>query len=76
MVLAALPWTYWLAVPLLAATVLDLIGIAVVYYRRVLVPQHLWRQREQAQRRALRSSDEVQASVDRDDLAGDVRRVA
>jgi hypothetical protein len=78
--LAAVPWTYWLALPLLVATVLDLIAITVVYYRKVIVPQHLWRQRQDAQRRAAArrpvQSDEVQPAVDRDDFAGDVRRVA
>jgi hypothetical protein len=37
---AAVPWTYWLAYPLLAWAVLNVIGVLVVYYLKVIKPQH------------------------------------
>jgi hypothetical protein len=39
---AAKPWTYWMAPPLLAATVLLVLGMAIRYYRRILAPQYQW----------------------------------
>jgi hypothetical protein len=34
-VIAAEPWTYWLAVPLLVADILFLVGFAILYGRRM-----------------------------------------
>ena len=41
MFLAALPWAYWMAIPLLAATVLALVGFAAVYMKKVVEPHLL-----------------------------------
>ncbi len=43
---AARPWHYWLAVLLLATGMLLLLGIAIGYYRQVLVPLHQRRMAE------------------------------
>jgi hypothetical protein len=40
--IAAQPWTYWLSIPILVVTVLNLIGIGAVYYGKVMVPKHEW----------------------------------
>jgi hypothetical protein len=42
MLLAALPWTYWLALPLLAGTLAVLVGFAVVYLKKVVEPHVLY----------------------------------
>ena len=41
MFLAALPSTYWMALPLLGATVLFLVGFGLVYLKKVVEPQIL-----------------------------------
>ena len=41
MFLAALPWTYWMAMPLLGATVLLLVGFGLVYLKKVVEPHML-----------------------------------
>ena len=38
MFLAAFPWTYWMALPLLVATLLALAGFGLVYLRKVVEP--------------------------------------
>jgi hypothetical protein len=40
--IAAQPWTYWLSIPILVLSVLNLIGFAAVYYSKVIVPKHQW----------------------------------
>ena len=42
MLLAALPWTYWLALPFLAASVAVLVVFALVYLKRVVEPHVLY----------------------------------
>lgn len=42
MLLAALPWTYWLALPLLAGTAVVLIGFTLVYLKKVVEPHMLY----------------------------------
>lgn len=42
MLLAALPWTYWLALPLLAGTLAVLAGFALVYLKKVVEPYVLY----------------------------------
>lgn len=41
MLLAALPWTYWLAFPLLAGILAMLVGFALVYLKKVVEPHVL-----------------------------------
>ena len=41
MLLAAFPWTYWMALPLLVATVLFLVGFGLVYLKKVVEPHIL-----------------------------------
>ena len=41
MLLAALPWTYWMALPLLVAAVLVLAGFGLVYLKKVVEPHIL-----------------------------------
>ena len=40
--IAAVVWTYWLAFPLLAVMVVAVVGMAWLYYRRVLVARYDW----------------------------------
>ena len=42
MLLAALPWTYWLALPLLVGTLAVLVGFALVYLKKVVEPHVLY----------------------------------
>ncbi len=42
MLLAALPWTYWLAFPLLAGILAVLVGFALVYLKKVVEPHVLY----------------------------------
>jgi|GEM_PF-4868570 hypothetical protein len=42
MLLAALPWTYWLALPLVAASVAVLVVFALVYLKKVVEPHVLY----------------------------------
>ena len=51
MFLAALPWTYWMALPLLGATVLFLVGFGLVYLKKV-VEHHILLQDSLAAARA------------------------
>lgn len=41
---AALPWTFWIAPVLFVGTLLLLVMVGVGYYRRVAVPGHRWRE--------------------------------
>ena len=41
MFLAALPWTYWMALPLLAGWAVVLPGFALVYLKKVVEPHVL-----------------------------------
>jgi hypothetical protein len=50
LVAAAKPWTYWIAPPLLVATVLALLAVATVYYRKVVAPSYALMLEEQRQR--------------------------
>lgn len=38
MLLAARPWTYWMALPLAVSSALALLGFAAVYLRKVVAP--------------------------------------
>lgn len=40
----AKPWTYWIAPPLLAASLLLIVALAIGYYRKVAVPRFHWEQ--------------------------------
>jgi len=42
MLLAALPWTYWLALPLLVGALAVLVGFALVYLKKVVEPHVLY----------------------------------
>ncbi len=41
-VVAAMPWTYWMAFPLLGATVLALVAFFVLYLKKVVEPRFLY----------------------------------
>ena len=42
LVVAALPWTYWMVFPVLALTVLSLLVFGVVYLKKVVEPRVLY----------------------------------
>ena len=42
LVVAALPWTYWVVFPVLALTVLSLLVFGVVYLKKVVEPRVLY----------------------------------
>ena len=42
MFLAALPWTYWMALPLLVGSVIMLVAFALVYLKKVVEPHVLY----------------------------------
>lgn len=42
MFLAALPWTYWMALPLMIGTAVVLIGFALLYLKKVVEPHVLY----------------------------------
>ncbi|HEX2047162.1 MAG TPA: hypothetical protein VHF27_05325 [Acidimicrobiales bacterium] len=41
MFFAAMPWTYWMALPILAASVLATVAFGLVYLKRVVEPDLL-----------------------------------
>ena len=59
---AARPWTYWLAPPLLVAELVLIVGLAIEYYRKVLVPSYQ-RQLYEEQRRIEQLSNPGTATV-------------
>lgn len=56
---AAKPWTYWLAPPLLIGTIVLIVVLHVGYYRKVVVPAHLWRLEDQKRRRDPEATADV-----------------
>ncbi len=42
MFLAALPWTYWMALPLLVGSLIMLVGFGLVYLKKVVEPHVLY----------------------------------
>ncbi len=61
---AARPWTYWLALPLLVAELVLIVGLAIEYYRKVLVPSYQ-RQLYEEQHRTGQLSNRGTAAVHR-----------
>ncbi len=59
---AARPWTYWLAPPLLVAELVLIVGLAIGYYHKVLVPTYQ-RQLYEEQHRAEQLSNGGAATV-------------
>ncbi len=46
-----MPWTYWMALPILLSTVLVLLGFALVYVKKVVEPDVLRQDAVEAARR-------------------------
>jgi len=42
MFFAALPWTYWMALPLLVGSLIMLVGFGLVYLKKVVEPHVLY----------------------------------
>ncbi len=59
---AAKPWTYWLAPPLLGAELILIVGLAIGYYRKVVVPSYQ-RQLYEQQRQIEQLSERGMATV-------------
>ncbi len=59
---AAKPWTYWLAPPLLVAELIVIVGLAIGYHRKVVVPRYQ-RQLYEQQRQVEQLSERGMATV-------------
>ncbi|MDQ4071202.1 MAG: hypothetical protein M3203_17295 [Actinomycetota bacterium] len=51
LLVAAMPWTYWMAIPILVSTALLLLGFALVYLKKVVEPNVLRQDALEAARR-------------------------
>ncbi|HEX3621896.1 MAG TPA: hypothetical protein VHT97_06230 [Acidimicrobiales bacterium] len=60
MIAASKPWTYWLAPLLLALTALSLIAWALLYYRKVVVPESYLDQWRDVEAQAVRARSAAQ----------------
>jgi len=65
-------WVYWVAIPLLIADLLYLLGVAIAYCFMVAVPKRRLRQRERTRLAALASRRDARAAPAIADAAGPV----